>query len=100
MFGDFYAFAELSVAKLAPVGSLLLKLVQQCQIMGKRPYPYLLHRAHEAAVVSMEEKEQVTQMIAHELRKRGVEIGEISHKQAGKDLGGRRGFSRGGKIKT
>jgi len=82
------------------VDNLHATLVQQCQIMGKRPYPYLLHRAHEAAVVSMEEKEQVTQMIAHELRKRGVAIGEISHKQASKDLGGRRSFNRGGKIKT
>ena len=80
------------------VDNLHAILVQQCQIMGKRPYPYLLHRAHEAAVVSMEEKEQVTQMIVHELRRRGVDIGEISHKQAGKNLGGRRSFNKGGRI--
>lgn len=69
-------------------------LVQQCRIMGNRPYPYLLHRAHEAAVVSMEEKAQVTQMIALELRKRGVEVGEISNKQAAKELQGRTSYER------
>ncbi len=64
-------------------------LVDQCKVMGANHYPYLLHRAHETAVVSLEEKEQVTQMIALELRRRGVEVGEKSHKQASKDLGGR-----------
>lgn len=64
-------------------------LVEQCRIMGRRSYPYLLHRAHETAVVTMQEKEQVTQMILQELRRRGVEIGETSDKQAFKDLQGR-----------
>ena len=64
-------------------------LVDQCRIMGNRPYPYLLHRAHEAAVVSLAEKEQVTQMIALELRRRGVILGEQSYKQSAKDLQGK-----------
>jgi hypothetical protein len=57
--------------------------------MGSRPYPYLLHRAHETAVVTQEEKAQVTQMIALELRRRGVEVGEQSYKQSAKGLGKR-----------
>ena len=69
-------------------------LVHHCQVMGSRPYPYLLHRAHEAAVVSLEEKEQVTQMIAMELHQRGVEVGEASYKQSAKDLGGRTRYER------
>lgn len=64
-------------------------LVHQCAIMGTRSYPYLLHRAHETAVVTLPEKEQVTQMIALELRRRGVAVGELSHKQGAKDLPGR-----------
>jgi len=64
-------------------------LVEQCRIMGQRSYPYLLHRAHETAVVSFQEKEQVTLMILQELRRRGVEVGELSDKQAAKDLQGR-----------
>jgi hypothetical protein len=35
------------------------------------------------------EKEQVTQMIVLELRKRGVEVEERSYKQSAKDLVGR-----------
>ncbi|HZD55807.1 MAG TPA: DNA double-strand break repair nuclease NurA [Anaerolineales bacterium] len=69
-------------------------LVGQCRIMGARPYPYLLHRAHEAAVVSLQEKDQVTQMIAGELRRRGVRVGERSNKQAAKDLSGKKRYER------
>ncbi len=72
-------------------------LVQQCQAMGTRPYPYALHRAHETAMVSMKEKEQVTAMITLELRNRGVEVGEISSKQANKDSGGSMSYQRGGR---
>ena len=64
-------------------------LVEQCRIMGPRPYPYLLHRAHEVAVVSIQEKEQVTQMIAQELYQHGVPVGERSYKQSAKDLPGK-----------
>jgi hypothetical protein len=35
-------------------------LVNQCEMISVRRYPYLLHRAHETAVVSLEDKEQVT----------------------------------------
>ncbi len=41
-------------------------LVQQAQILGSKPYPYLLHRAHEVAVVSFQEKKQIEQMLALE----------------------------------
>ena len=51
--------------------------VSQCHILGTRPYPYLLHRAHETAVVSLQERDQVTQMIALELRRRGVICEEL-----------------------
>ena len=77
--------------------NLQAALVSQCGILGSRPYPYLLHRAHEAALVTRQEKEQVTQMIALELRRRGVEIGEQSNKQAAKDLPGRTSILRGGR---
>jgi len=72
-------------------------LIQQCNVMGTQPYPYLLHRAHEAAVVSMQEKAQITQMISLELRNHGIEVGEMSHKQAGKELGRRTRYN-GGKF--
>jgi hypothetical protein len=64
-------------------------LVNQCLMMGARPYPYLLHRAHETAVVSQQEQEQVTQMIVLELHRRGIPVEGTSYKQAAKDLPGR-----------
>ena len=64
-------------------------LVEQCRMMGSRPYPYLLHRAHETAVVKHEEKQQIEQLLTIELRKNNEEIDDGSHKQSAKDLGGR-----------
>lgn len=64
-------------------------LVQQCKILGTRTYPYLLHRSHEVAVVTLDDKKQVERMIALELYQRGLSVGETSHKQATKDLPGR-----------
>jgi hypothetical protein len=45
----------------------------------------------------LEEKDQVTQMIALELRRRGVEVGEISHKQSAKIAGGKTRYTSGGR---
>ena len=50
-------------------------LVDQCRVMGSKPYPYLLHRAHEIAVVKHEERYQVEQMLTQELRRQDEEIG-------------------------
>jgi hypothetical protein len=61
-------------------------LVDQCSMMGSKPYPYLLHRAHEVAVVRQEEKYQVEQMLTQELRRQEAELDEISGKQSAKDL--------------
>jgi hypothetical protein len=65
-------------------------LVNQCRMIGTRAYPYLLHRAHETALVSLEDKEQVTQMIVHELRGRGLDVEGTSAKQYNKDVSGTR----------
>lgn len=64
-------------------------LVEQCHILGSRPYPYLLHRAHEAARVTLEEQAQVVQMFIVALAQRGIPPGQPSAKQALKDLPGR-----------
>lgn len=64
-------------------------LVQQCKMMGSRPYPYLLHRAHETAVVKQEEKFQIEQMLGQELRNNNEEMDDGSNKQSAKSLKGR-----------
>jgi hypothetical protein len=63
-------------------------LLQQCRMMGTRPYPYILHRAHEIAVVKFEEKRQVEQLLELELRRGGGELEAGSNKQSAKDLPG------------
>jgi acylphosphatase len=64
-------------------------LIEQCNMMGSKPYPYLLHRAHETAVVRREEKDQVEQLLAMELRRVRDEVGERSYKDSAKALPGR-----------
>jgi hypothetical protein len=67
-------------------------LVEQCGMMGAKPYPYLLHRAHETAVVKHEEKAQIEQMLRMELTRHGEDLGEKSPKQSAKDSAGRRSY--------
>jgi len=74
--------------------TLQATLVQQCRALGNRPYPYILHRAHETAVVTLQEREQVTEMISLELRRRGVPVGEQSYKQSAKESTGRTRYER------
>ncbi len=64
-------------------------LVEQCRMMGSRPYPYLLHRAHETAVVKNEEKQQIQQLLTMELHKNNEDVDDGSYKQSAKDLQGR-----------
>lgn len=64
-------------------------LVEQSKIMGKAPFPYLLHRAHEIAVVTHREKEEIDRMLSREILSNAGELGEKSGKQSAKDLKGR-----------
>ena len=74
------------------VGLLQASLLAQSRQMGSKAYPYALHRAHEVALVTFQEKQQLQTMIENELRRQGVEPGEKSHKQSAKDLEGRRRY--------
>ena len=60
-------------------------LVAQVAPLAGHPYPYLLHRAHEVAVVGLQEKQQISGMIAQELISLGLPPGEETNKQIGKD---------------
>ena len=61
-------------------------LLEQCKMMGSRPYPYLLHRAHETAVVRYEEKQQIEQLLVLELRRIHAEVDDSSNKSSAKAL--------------
>jgi hypothetical protein len=71
------------------LSNLHVALIEQAKIMGNEPFPYLLHRAHEIAVVTHKEKEEIDQMLAIEIRNNGGEVGEKSGKQSAKDLPGK-----------
>jgi hypothetical protein len=64
-------------------------IFRQCEIMGSRPYPYVLHRAHELALVTHEETSQLENMLSAGLQTRGLDAGVKSNKQSAKDLPGR-----------
>jgi len=74
---------------IAKLDLLHAALLEQSRILGAKPYPYILQRAHEVAVVKFEEKQQVEQMLELELRKAGAEVDEKSAKQSAKDLPGK-----------
>jgi len=74
------------------LGTLQAVLVAQCRMMGAKPYPYLLHRAHETAVVSQEERVQVEQMLMAELRRNNSDTDDGSYKQSAKSLPGKSRF--------
>jgi hypothetical protein len=60
-------------------------LLEQCQQMGPRAYPYVLHRAHEIAVVTQKERDRLEMMIQQELLNQGLDLSYKSGKQTAKD---------------
>jgi hypothetical protein len=70
----------------ASVDSLHQALLQQTNMLGAKPYPYILHRAHETARISRDEQEQIKLRILLELRNNGAEPGETSGKASAKHV--------------
>ncbi len=68
------------------LNSLQALLVNQCSMMGGQPYPYVLHRAHEIALVKRGDKEELIHLIADEYRRMGNPVGGGSSKQLNKNL--------------
>lgn len=65
-------------------------LLAQARHLGVRPYPYILHRAHEIAVISFDERQQLENMIVAELRRHGLDVDDRSNKQIAKNAGSTR----------
>jgi hypothetical protein len=77
----------------AALNRLHAALVWQAGLLGAKPYPYALHRAHEVACVTFDEKDQLEEMMVAEMLRRGVQPEEISNKQNAKNLAGRTRYS-------
>ena len=65
-------------------------LLEQTCIMGSKPYPYALHRAHEIALVTYEEKRQLETQLLRELQTAGLPLQIQSHKSSAKQLARRK----------
>ena len=71
------------------VDTLHSVIYHEAMILDTHPYPYALHRAHELAVISMPEHEQVEAMLVRELEQAGARVGKRSNKDWNKGLTGR-----------
>ncbi len=76
----------------ARVDLLHAALLSQCRVMGSRPYPYVLHRAHESALVKLDEKQQIEQLLVMELSRSAEKVDGESYKQSAKSLPGRKSY--------
>ncbi len=63
-------------------------LLEQSKILGTTPYPYLLHRAHETAIVRFTEKDELDRMIISQLLAKGFEVDPSTQKSANKRSSG------------
>lgn len=69
-------------------------LLAQCRQMGSKSYPYILHRAHETAMVSFDERNQLLNLLQIEMLNQGQAAGETSNKQQAKNLPGKTRFGQ------
>ncbi|MHC1740251.1 MAG: DNA double-strand break repair nuclease NurA [Anaerolineaceae bacterium] len=73
----------------ASIDLLHAVLLDQAHQSGAHPYPYALLRAHETAVVKMDESEALKLLIQKELLQRGIPLMNDSEKLANKKVGAR-----------
>jgi hypothetical protein len=71
------------------IDNLHATLLDQCQMSGSA-YPYLLHRAHEEAVIQFEDSARLEEILAARLLDLQLFPGEKSAKQSMKDLPGKK----------
>ncbi len=70
------------------VGHIHAVLLEQGRIIPGQPYPYILHRAHETAVVTREDQAHLLHMLQRLLLDTGVHPDQRSPKRRLKDLEG------------
>jgi hypothetical protein len=68
------------------VNDLHALLVAQCAMQGRNPYPYVLTRADELAVVTGRDRAKLEELIAIELRKKGIDPTRFSAKALSKQI--------------
>jgi hypothetical protein len=61
-------------------------VLYQNKLLGSKPYPYCLFRAHETGLLTRQFGEELTQLVLREYYSRGIEIEEPSYKSQLKRL--------------
>jgi hypothetical protein len=78
------------------LAALQTTLFRQCEVLGDVRYPYVLHRAHEEAVVTYQDREELDRLLIEEFARNGIRIGALSNKQTAKNLStGKKRYSHG-----
>ena len=70
----------------ASIDTLHAALVAQAGMIDGMLYPYALQRAHEIALIRVDEKERIKRKLMHEMIRRGSSPRDKSEKQRSKDL--------------
>ncbi|MCJ7696447.1 MAG: DNA double-strand break repair nuclease NurA [Anaerolineaceae bacterium] len=65
-------------------------IYQETCVLDTHPYPYILHRAHELAVIRMDEHAEVERLLMQAYQDQDVPFGMQSNKEANKIISGRR----------
>ncbi len=73
------------------LGAVHAELVEQCSLLGASPYPYILHRAHETARISLDENGEIRLRLMLDLRENGIEMEAPSGKSTAKMSSERKG---------
>ena len=71
------------------VNLLQNSILEQCAASGTG-FPYLLHRAHEEAVIQYADAAQLESILVREMQERGIALDDKSDKQKMKDLAGKK----------
>ncbi len=66
------------------LGAVHAELIEQCLLLGASPYPYILHRAHETARISSQEREEIRLRLMLDLLDGGLELEDPSGKSTAK----------------
>jgi hypothetical protein len=63
-------------------------IYNEVQVLETHPYPYILHRAHELAVIHFDEHAEVERLILEAYQQAGIKPGLQSNKEANKIISG------------
>ena len=78
------------------LAALQATLYRQCEVLGDVRYPYVLHRSHEEALVTFDDRDELDRLLIEQFALNGIQVGALTNKQTAKNLqSGKRRHSLG-----